>query len=471
MSKRVLILGAGDAGTMVAGELTGHSELVDRYSLVGFLDDDPVKKQVGEYPVLGGLQQLAAVVAREEIGLVIIAIPTATPEQIGRIVDLAAGLSVKLKIVPGLPEIIRGDVYWKQVREFSPTDLLGREEIAFERDLVAPYYEGMTVCVTGGGGSIGSEICRQLLQLPVRRVVAVGHGENSLYRLQQELREEPRLVCELGDVQDRSRLEQIFSGHGVDTVFHAAAHKHVPLMENFPGEAFKNNVQGSYNAAAAAQTAGVKRFVFVSTDKAVNPTSVMGVTKRIAERIVLGFHEQGGCRYAVTRFGNVLGSRGSVIPLFLEQIKRGGPVTVTHRDIERYFMSIPEAARLVVKAGSLPDGVLFVLDMGKPVKIYQLAKRMIALCGYTADEIPIREIGLRPGEKMYEELLTEREQLDRTRFDKLFVSNELAHAAAVRQSSALLEQGREMLDRHCPVVEWRRWLFDRVEADWDAVDR
>lgn len=467
MGKRVLILGSGDAGKMVAGELLSNSGLAGRYRLCGFLDDDPGQTGLDGVPVLGPLNRLEEIVHREQIELVIIAIPTATPEQVGRIVDLAAGLPVKLKIVPGVPEIIQGDVYWKQVREFSPADLLGRGEIAFERDLVAPFYEGSVVCITGGGGSIGSELCRQLLQLPVKRVVAVGHGENSLYQLQQEFREDPRLVCELGEVQDRQRMEQVFSTHRVDTVFHAAAHKHVPMMEQFPAEAFRNNVLGTLRTVQAAAAAGVSRFVFVSTDKAVNPSSVMGATKRIAERIVLGYNAPGRFRCAVTRFGNVLGSRGSVIPLFLEQIRRGGPVTVTHRDIERYFMSIPEAARLVVKAGSLHEGVLFVLDMGKPVKIYQLARRMVALCGYTAEEIPIVEIGLRPGEKMYEELLTESEALDKTRFEKLFVSGQQAHACPPAASEQLAAAGMALLAETTDASVWRSWLFEQVEAEWE----
>lgn len=445
MSKRTMIIGAGQAGAMVAGELLDNRRIRGDYQLVCFLDDDEGKQSLLGYPVYHPLDQSHTVVAREEIALVIIAIPSATREQINRIVDNLLGLSIQIKIVPGVTEIIEGNVYWRQIREIQPEDLLGREEVTFEKDVIAPFYQDGVVLVTGGGGSIGSELCRQLLQLPVARVIALGHGENSLYRLARKFDGEERLACELCDILDQGRLDRIIGSYSVTHLFHAAAHKHVPLMERFPEEAARNNVLGTLQVAEAALARGVGTFLLVSTDKAVNPTSVMGASKRLAERMVLGMNGSGTTRFVLTRFGNVLGSRGSFLPLFVEQIRQGGPVTVTHPDIERYFMSLREAARLVIKAAGVQEGHVFVMDMGRSVRISELAHKLIRLSGFTTEEIPIRYIGLRPGEKMYEELLTRSEHLQASRFRKLFISWADEQALDNRERGVLAGHIRRLL--------------------------
>ncbi len=327
--------------------------------------------------------------------------------------------------MPGLIEIIEGDVSISQIREIEPSDLLGREEIGFDVDRISPHYEGRTVLVTGAGGSIGSEIILQLLELPVKTAVAFGHGENSIHSLMNRVRDRDRFQYVIGDIRDREKLARELGRFRPDMLFHAAAHKHVPLMEDYPDEAVKNNVLGTYRCAAAAVEAGVRQFILVSSDKAVNPSSVMGATKRIAERIVLSLNAlQETTRFSLTRFGNVLGSRGSVLPIFREQITGGGPVTVTHPEVTRYFMSIREAARLVVKSATLKAGTIFVLDMGKPVRIMDLAREMIRFCGYTEEEIPIVVTGMRPGEKLHEEVLSQSESLAATAYEKLFISEE-----------------------------------------------
>lgn len=424
-AQRTLIVGAGEAGRMIAEGIRADQRVAQRYQLVAFVDDDPGKTKVAGLPVRHSINDLRALVLAESIKVIFIAVPSADGALLGRIIDRVGDLPLRLRILPGLREIIDGDASWQALRDVRPEDLLGREEIQFERERLGAFYEDARVLVTGGGGSIGSEICRQLLSLPVARVVAYGHGENSLYHLQQELGADPRFVCQIGDVRDAEKLERTIQAWSISDIFHAAAHKHVPLMESFPDEAVKNNVYGSFVAARAAGRAKVRRFLMISTDKAVRPSSVMGASKRVAERIVLGMNGDGsGTRYTVTRFGNVLGSRGSVLPLFIEQIRRGGPVTVTHPEVTRYFMSIREAARLVVKAATLDCGEIFVLDMGQPVNIYELARRLIILSGRQPDEIPIRITGLRPGEKLHEELWTEHEDLATSPFEKLLVARD-----------------------------------------------
>jgi len=424
-AQRTLIVGAGEAGRMIAQGIRADGRVAGRYHLVAFVDDDPAKKTVAGIPVRHSIDALREIVLEDAIDVIFIAVPSAGGALLGRIIDRVGDLPIRLRILPGLREIIDGDASWRALRDVRPEDLLGREEIQFERERLAAFYEDARVMVTGGGGSIGSEICRQLLALPVARVVAFGHGENSLYHLQQELGGDPRFVCQIGDVRDAEKIERTIAAWSISDIFHAAAHKHVPLMEAFPDEAVKNNVYGSFVVARAAGRARIRRFLMVSTDKAVRPSSVMGATKRVAERIVLGMNGDGsGTRYAVTRFGNVLGSRGSVLPLFVEQIRRGGPVTVTHPEVTRYFMSIREAARLVVKAATLDCGEIFVLDMGQPVNIHELARRLVMLSGRHPDEIPIVITGLRPGEKLHEELWTEHEDCAASPFEKLLVARD-----------------------------------------------
>lgn len=421
--KRLLIVGAGEAGRMIAREIAANKDFSDRYLIAGFIDDDPDKKSAENYPVLGNIQNISKVIEQFQIEEVIIAIPSAEKDEISRILRNLSGKTIRTKIVPGIYEIIQGTASFNQIRNIKPSDLLGREEVGFDTDKITPYYQDKTVFVTGAGGSIGSEIFIQLLNLPVKKVVAFGHGENSIHSLIQKVGKDKRFSYIIGDIRDYSKLRHELDKYKPDIMFHAAAHKHVPLMEDYPEEALKNNILGTYNVAKASIESSVKRFVLISTDKAVNPTSVMGATKRIAEKIILSFDQlQVGTLFSLTRFGNVLGSRGSVIPIFKEQIESGGPVTVTHADISRFFMSIREAARLVIKSATIHDGKIFVLDMGKPVKIIDLARNMIQLSGYTEDEIKIEITGLRPGEKMYEEVLTEDEQLIKSSFEKLFIS-------------------------------------------------
>lgn len=419
--KQVIIAGAGEAGKMVAREILDSSKLSKNHHLVGFLDDDPAKKSVWGVPVLGPLSKAAEIVSALNIHLVILAIPSAGREVMTRLITSLSGLNAEIRVVPGIDEIIQGSVSWKQVRPVKPEDLLGREEVGFDEKELEAFYHGQRVFVTGAGGSIGSEILKQLLRLPIEKAFAMGRGENSIHQLSISLSQESRFGYVIGDAGDFSKIRHELLSARPHTVFHAAAHKHVPMMEEYPEEAVKNNVLGTYAAAKAALEAGVKTFVLVSTDKAVNPSSVMGCAKRLAEKMVLSLNGTGGTRFLCTRFGNVLGSRGSVIPTFLAQIEKGGPVTVTHPDMERYFMSIPEAARLVIKSACVSQGDLFVLNMGRPVKILELAKNLIRLTGHSEEEIPVVFSGLRKGEKMFEELYSEKENLKATEFDKLMI--------------------------------------------------
>ncbi len=423
--RNLLIIGAGEAGKMVAREIQVQSRMTSRYQLLGFLDDDTRKRKEDGIVVLGTIDEAPSVIKKYQITDVIIAIPSAGQDTINRILNSIPQNSVQIKIIPGLFEIIEGDLSLRYLRGFEAADLLGREEVGFDREQLIPFYKNKTVLVTGGGGSIGSEIVRQLLALPVDRVIALGHGENSIHTLINEIGKDKRFSYVIADIRDPEKLQMVLRQFQPQVIFHAAAHKHVPLMEEFPDEAVKNNILGTYNVAQAAIQQGVARFILVSTDKAVNPTSVMGASKRMAERIILSLNRQQDItHFSLTRFGNVLGSRGSVIPLFQQQIRQGGPLSVTHPDITRYFMSIREAARLVIKSASLDSGNIFVLDMGKPLRILDLARKMIRLSGFEEEEIPIIFTGLRPGEKLHEEILTESENLSISQFDKLFVSHE-----------------------------------------------
>lgn len=433
----LLIIGAGYAGTTVLKGITGHPKLSKEYNVVGFADDKG--SAVGSYPILSTIDNIEPIIDRYSIDEIIIAIPSANRAVIERIISSIENCDVKIKIVPGVLDIIRGDFKINQVREIDVTDLLGREEIGFEEKELIEEYTNQTILVTGGGGSIGSEIIRQLLLLSVKKVIALGHGENSIYELLGEFGTDNRFDYIIGDVRDYNKLEHEFLKHRPDRVFHAAAHKHVPLMEKYPDEAIKNNVIGTYNCAKASISSGVKRFNLVSTDKAVNPTSVMGTTKRIGEIIIHSLNSmQNRCKLSYTRFGNVLGSKGSVVPFFKKQIESGGPITVTHPEITRYFMSIPEAARLVLKAGVLNCGDLYILEMGDPIKISDLAKRMVSLSGLQTKDILITYTGLRPGEKLYEELLTKGEEIVETGYDRLLVSKASEHSLSSHEIKELI---------------------------------
>lgn len=462
----ILIIGAGEAGQTVLKEILNNSTLNKRYNVAGFIDDNQTK--VGEYEVLSTIEHVNTVVKSYNIQEVILAIPSAKRIALERILSYLEPSEVTIKIVPGVYDIINGHFNINQVRDIDITDLLGREEIGFNESELIGEYRDQTVLVTGGGGSIGLEIIKQLLLLPVKKVLALGHGENSIYELISKFGSDSRFDYIIGDVKDYSKLIHEFKKHKPNRVFHAAAHKHVPLMERYPDEAVKNNIFGTYNCAKASIECGVERFNLVSTDKAVNPTSVMGTTKRIGEMVVHSLNSlQDSCKLSFTRFGNVLGSKGSVVPLFKKQIEKGGPVTVTHPEITRYFMSIPEAARLVLKSGVLDDGDLFILEMGEPMKIRDLAQRMISLSGYSPDDIPIEYTGLRAGEKLYEELLTKGDEIVETGYDRLLVSKHRQETLSQIEIDDLLNRFNNICETYDPVAikkELKNWVSEYRET-------
>ncbi len=421
----LLIIGAGSAGTMVANEIIKHSETADKYNIIGFLDDDYNKKKILNLPVFGKIADAKKVINNKKIIEVIIAIPSAKRITINNILNYLSGSNVNIKIVPGLFEIINGNVTLQQIRDIEPQDLLGREEIGFLFKKIAPFYKDKIIFITGGGGSIGSEILIQLLKLPVKKVIAFGHGENSIYILKNKIDDKKRFDYVIGDIRDFKKINHELNKHKPDIFFHSAAHKHLPLMEDYPDEAIKNNILGTFNCAKSAVENNVKRFILISTDKAVNPTSIMGTTKKISEKIVLSYDKlQNKTKFSIVRFGNVLSSRGSVVPLFLRKIEKGGPITITHPEITRYFMSIPEAARLVINSASNLNGKIFVLDMGDPIKITELAKNLIKLHGFKENQIPIIFTGLRKGEKIHEEISIDYEALSKSEYPKLLISKE-----------------------------------------------
>ncbi|MED4442000.1 polysaccharide biosynthesis protein [Bacillus thuringiensis] len=425
--KRTLIIGAGSAGTMVVRQLQ-HNKEADLYP-IAFVDDDRNKQKLEIYnvPVVGTTNHIQEIVEDNDIEHIIIAIPSLNRGQINEIFEKCRKTKAKTQIVPMLEDLLDGKLSVNEFRDVQVEDLLGREPIKLDDAGIGEKITGKTILVTGAGGSIGSEICRQVMKYKPAKIVLLGHGENSIYNIEMEMRvtykDTVEIKTEIADIQDRHKIFEIMKKHQPYIVYHAAAHKHVPLMERNPEEAVKNNIFGTKNVAEAADTFKVNTFVMVSTDKAVNPTNVMGATKRFAEMIVQHMASVStGTRFVAVRFGNVLGSRGSVIPLFKKQIQKGGPVTVTHPDMIRYFMTIPEASRLVIQAGTLArGGELFVLDMGAPVKIVDLAKNLITLSGFSIEEIGIEFTGLRPGEKMYEELLNEGEIHPEQIFPKIHI--------------------------------------------------
>ncbi len=425
--KRTLIVGAGSAGTMVVRQLQ-KSKDTDLLP-VAFIDDDRKKYKLDilGVPVVGDVKSIERIVKQYQIEMIVIAIPSLSIRELKQIFNECVKTTAKTQILPMLEDLVTGKVSVNQFREVQVEDLLGREPIELDIKSISDYLTNKTVLVTGAGGSIGSEICRQVAPFYPSKLILVGHGENSIYSIEMELKEhysslDLEIIAEIADIQDAEKMNMIMRRYKPDVVYHAAAHKHVPLMERNPEEAFKNNVIGTLNTARAASWNGVKTFVMISTDKAVNPTSVMGSTKRLAEMIVQEMDKTSMTTFVAVRFGNVLGSRGSVIPLFKQQIEKGGPVTVTHPDMVRYFMTIPEASRLVIQTGALAKGgEIFVLDMGDPVKIVDLAKNMIKLSGNSIEEIGIEFTGIRPGEKLYEELLKEGEVHNQQIYPKIYV--------------------------------------------------
>lgn len=424
---RVLIVGAGDAGAMLAREIRNHNEEKKR-KIIGYIDDDRTKigSQLFNTVIMGNCADIERIVEEEKIDEIIIAIPSAGSDVIREIIDSCQKTTCKISVLPSIYELIADKSSLQQLRDISLEDLLCREAVSLDIEQINLYIKDKCVLVTGAGGSIGAELCRKISKFGARQIILLGRGENSIYEIHQELLARFSYVCYvpiIADIRDKSRLKTVFEQYCPEIIFHAAAHKHVPLMEMQPEEAIKNNIFGTKNMAELANQFGCKQFIMISTDKAVNPTSVMGATKRIAEFILQQMNStSSNTKYSVVRFGNVLGSRGSVVPLFEKQISRGGPITITHPEITRYFMTIPEAVQLVLQAGALArGGDLFLLNMGQPVKILDMAKELIRLHGLIPEQdIKIIYTGLRPGEKLYEELLTVEEGAVSTAHKKIF---------------------------------------------------
>lgn len=469
IKKRVLIVGAGEAGRIVVRHLkmSNHGELYP----VAFIDDDTKKHQLNimGVPVLGGVDKIHSIVQELEINHIIIAIPSLSKKHLNRIFKECLLTNVKTQIVPNLEDLLIGNLSISQLRDVRPEDLLGREQVELDTENISDNLKGKTVLVTGAGGSIGSEICRQVARFLPNKLILLGHGENSIYSIEMELIEfydKQIIICtEIADIKDKEKIFSVIDFHKPDVIYHAAAHKHVPLMERNPEEAVKNNVIGTKNLAEAADKFQVETFVMISTDKAVNPTSIMGATKRIAEMVVQHMAQISKTRFVAVRFGNVLGSRGSVIPLFTNQIKKGGPVTVTHPEMKRYFMTIPEASRLVIQAGVLAQGgEIFVLDMGDPVKIVDLARNLIKLSGYSEDEIEIKFTGIRPGEKLFEEILTETEVYDEQIYPKIYIGKSCE--VDIEQINNLLDSYRQM-----EKDELRNKIFEIADKKGEVITR
>lgn len=446
--EKTLVIGAGRLGVMLLRDIADNCKL--DYDVVGLIDDDPRKLRTRIYntEVIGTRNDIGRICAEKHVEQIIFAIHALSAETKKELLDICSETGVKVNIISGVETQISGEVRLGKMREVQIEDLLERAPIKLDNELIGNDISGKTVMVTGGGGSIGSELCRQIIKFNPKCLVILDIYENTTYELQNELEENyPDVNIEvlIASVRDKLRLNNIFKKYRPDLVFHAAAHKHVPLMEFSPCEAIKNNVFGTYNTAVTAIEYGVKRFVLISTDKAVNPTNVMGASKRMCEMIIQTMQNVGDTEFAAVRFGNVLGSNGSVIPRFKKQIAAGGPITVTHPEITRFFMTIPEAAQLVLQAAAYArGGEIFVLDMGKPVKIYDLAKRMISLSGLKeGKDIEVKFTGLRPGEKLYEELLMNEEGLKKTAHSKIFVGSPIN--ITERELNVKLEKLRDVL--------------------------
>ena len=461
----VVIVGAGDAGVDLVEEIKRNSKV--GYYVHGYFDDDPIKqgKMVRDVPVLGTVDEMPQKLANTDVKNIIVAIPSISEDGQRRVLQLCSQTGCRVQILPRVTEWMNKDTtgLWGHVRDVKVEDLLGRETVTFDNQEVYDFLEGKVVMVTGGGGSIGSELCRQIARHNPQRLVIVDIYENNAYDIQQELRyqygDKLDLCVEIASVRDKAKVDCLFCRYHPQIVFHAAAHKHVPLMENCPEEAIKNNVFGTFNVARAASDHGADKFILISTDKAVNPTNVMGASKRMCEIIVQSMEGESSTRYVAVRFGNVLGSNGSVVPLFKRQLEQGGPLTITDHRIIRYFMTIPEAAQLVMQAGAMADSSqIFVLDMGEPVKILTLAENLVRLAGYVPyKDIDIIETGLRPGEKLYEELLMDNDRLGATKYNKIFVEQrESLSYDALLQNLEALRQALETEDKEQIVAVMRR---------------
>ncbi|MFH1717094.1 MAG: nucleoside-diphosphate sugar epimerase/dehydratase [Planctomycetota bacterium] len=424
--KRFLIVGAGNAGEALLREILRMP--VAQYDVVGLIDDDPVKHgtRIHGIPVLGAVEQLPAVCEDRNIEEIAIAMPSASPRQLRRVIQVCEGTKLRFRTVPSITDIASGKLRVSQIRDVDINDLLGRESVQLDLDLIEAFAKDKTILVTGAGGSIGSEMCRQLCNFKPGRLLLVEQAENPLFYIERQLRRRfPNVSIEglICNITDESRVHEIFDAYKPQVVIHAAAHKHVPLMELNAGEAIKNNIAGTRIVADAADKHSAANFVMISTDKAVNPTSIMGSSKRIAEMYIQDLSKTSKTHFVTVRFGNVLDSEGSVVPIFKKQIEEGGPVTVTHPEMKRYFMTIPEASQLVLQAATMgKGGEIFVLDMGEPVKIVDLAKELITLSGFKpGEDIEIAFTGPRPGEKLFEELSIEGEDMQRTRHPKISI--------------------------------------------------
>ncbi|MDB1921726.1 nucleoside-diphosphate sugar epimerase/dehydratase [Clostridium tertium] len=422
----MLIIGAGSCAQLIISEVKKNNLL--KYNIVGLVDDDLTKlgTYLNGYKVLGSTNEIHNIVSNKKVNTVLLAIPSINANDKKKLINLCQEIGVKVKIMPDISEVIDNDLDVKKIRDVDLRDLLGREEVKLDKTGISEYITNKVILVSGGGGSIGSELCRQIAKFTPKKLIILDIYENNAYDLQTELqRKIPSLNQDvvIASIRDKNKIEAVFKEYRPNVVFHAAAHKHVPLMEFNPTEAIKNNVIGTMNVAEMASKYCSEKFVLISTDKAVNPTNVMGATKRLCEMIVQSINEKSKTDFVAVRFGNVLGSNGSVIPLFKKQIAEGGPITLTHKDITRYFMLIPEAAQLVLQAGAFANGgEIFVLDMGKPVKIYDLAVDLIRLSGLVPEkDIKIEVVGLRPGEKLYEELLMAENKLSETKHEKIFI--------------------------------------------------
>lgn len=467
-----MIIGAGDAGGLVVREMLKHPEMKSKP--VCIIDDDITKinKSISGVPVVGNREKIVSKAKEYNVEEIVLAMPSADSEKKKQILNECEKVDAKVKIMPGYYEFIDSKVDLKDLRDVQIEDLLGRDQVVLDKNILNEFLNSKVVMVTGAGGSIGSELCRQILKYKPKKLVMLDIYENTTYDIQNEiLRNDPNAPIDviIESVRNFDRMNAIFGIHKPDVVFHAAAHKHVPLMEHSPQAAVLNNVFGTKNVIDCSDIHNVKKFVLISTDKAVNPTSVMGCTKRICELLVQSKNQHSKTDYVAVRFGNVLGSNGSVIPLFKRQIQEGGPVTVTHKDIIRYFMTIPEACQLVMQAGAIAEGgEVFVLDMGDPVKILDLAKRLIKLSGLELDkDIKIEFTGLRPGEKLYEETLIEANNISKTKYDMIFVEEPVIHDTekllndlsdlekTTRQNSKLVivEQLKKIVPNYTPDVD------------------
>jgi FlaA1/EpsC-like NDP-sugar epimerase len=478
MVKRLLIVGAGEAGRMLAREIGTRAR--DHYLTIGFLDDAPALagKQVDGVGVLGATTDLTAVVRSHHVDEVLIAVPSADREFVRRMVSLCRDAGVAYRIAPGLLEIIKGPVHLEQIRDVRPEDLLGRETVEFDDAEIARFLDGRTVLVTGAGGSIGGEICRQVGRFDVERLVLAGRGENQIYEIERELRARypsRDIVPVIVDVRDAGALARVFAAHTPEIVYHAAAHKHVHYMEAFPAEAVKNNILGTRNVIDAAYATGVARVVMLSTDKAARPGGVMGASKRFAEYLMASRNNpDGNPKLVSVRFGNVLASRGSVVPLFIAQIRNGGPVTVSHEDATRYFMSQKEACLLVIQASLMGEGgEIFILQMGAPIRIAELARDLIALSGFkSGSEIRIEFTGLRPGEKLHESLIADGEETVPSRHEHILCTTpKLPARSRLDATLAKLEALAASGDDDAIRAELARAIADASLSGGEAVDR